>query len=98
MTPSTPLDLLTARQLRILRVLSESGWLYKVAADRLGMPEATVRTTIHRAARRAGMSARTDLAYWLGVQDGYDGSGRDRRPGTALADGGALDQPPGGAA
>lgn len=50
-------------------MLHDNGWLYKRAAEALGMPESTVRTTVHRAVARAGVSDRADLAYWLGVED-----------------------------
>ena len=60
---------LTPGQLRALRILHLSGWLYKEAAARLGVPEATVRTTIHRAVLRAGVSDRAELAYALGAAD-----------------------------
>lgn len=60
---------LTPSQLVALRILHQSGWLYKEAAARLGVPEATVRTTIHRAVLRAGASHRAELAYALGAAD-----------------------------
>lgn len=60
-----PLDRATRRQMHTLRVLRESGWLYKVAAQRLGIPEATVRTRIHHLVRRCDLPNRAEAAYWL---------------------------------
>jgi hypothetical protein len=68
---------LTAGQLRALRVLHQSGWLYKEAAFRLGVPEATVRTTVHRALLRAGATDRAQLAYSMGAADQRRLSRRD---------------------
>lgn len=68
-TAPNPLERLTRGQLRTLRALHESGWLYKAAAAHLGVPEATLRTTVHRAVERAGVEDRSVLAYWLGRYD-----------------------------
>lgn len=68
MTPN-PLHQLTIGQRHTLRVLSGCGWNYSEASARLGVPEATVRSTVSRAIRRARVGARDDLAYWLGRED-----------------------------
>ena len=60
---------LTPGQLRVLRVLHESRWLYKEAAFRLGVPESTVRTSVHRALVRSAVHDRAELAYALGAAD-----------------------------
>src|SRR4051794_16494482 len=72
------LALLTPGQLHTLAVLHESRWLYKEAAYRLGVPESTVRTTVHRSLRRAGMTDRAELAYALGIADALQGRQRAR--------------------
>jgi hypothetical protein len=93
------LERLTPGQAHALRILHQSGWLYKEAAARLGVPEASVRTTIHRAVLRAGASDRAQLAYALGAADqrrstyreSLHTSPRDATlAGTGAADGGAL--------
>lgn len=76
---------LTPGQLRTLRVLHQSGWLYKEAAARLGVPNATVRTTVHRAVLRAGVSDRAQLAYSMGVSDQLRWLRRDDRNGCTRA-------------
>lgn len=65
----SPLHRLTRGQRRVLRVLHECGWRYTIAAERLEMPEASVRTTVSRAIERAGVEDRAALAYWLGHED-----------------------------
>ena len=79
-TGASPLRHLTSSQIRVLRVLHAEGWLYKQAAVRLGMPETTLRTTIHRAVVRAGVSDRAELAYWLGRHDGATEADRLAHP------------------
>ncbi len=60
-----PLDRATRMQMHTLRVLRQSGWLYKDAAKELGVPEATVRTRIHHLLRRCDLPDRAEAAYWL---------------------------------
>lgn len=67
--PDSPLHQLTRGQLRILRALHDAGWRYAIAAERLGMPEGSVRTSVSRAIARAGVEDRAALAYWLGRED-----------------------------
>lgn len=67
--PANPLFRLTRGQRRTLRTLHECGWLYKAAAERLNLPVETVRTTVFRAVRQAGVKDRAELAYWLGRED-----------------------------
>jgi len=64
-----PLHRLTRGQRRMLRVLHECGWRYALAAERLEMPEASVRTSMSRAMERAGVEDGRALAYWLGRED-----------------------------
>jgi Sigma-70, region 4 len=99
---STPADLLlglTPSQLQTLRVLHQSGWLYKEAAFRLGVPESTVRTTVHRALVRARARDRSELAYALGAFDEQVSlreravrarGNRDTLAGTCVEQAGAL--------
>jgi DNA-binding NarL/FixJ family response regulator len=65
-----PLSEATLLQRETLMVLRASGWLYKEAAARLGVPEATVRTRIHQLLRRTRLPDRAEAAYWLGRLDG----------------------------
>lgn len=65
----SPLHQLTRGQRRVLRALHDSGWRYAIAAQRLEMPEASVRTAVSRAIERAGVEDRAALAYWLGRED-----------------------------
>lgn len=37
----------------------------KAAAERLGVPEATVRSRLHAARRRSGLPTLAHLAYWI---------------------------------
>lgn len=89
----SPLDRLTPTQRRVLRALHESGWLYKRASAQLGVPESTLRTTVHRAVARAGVSDRAELAYWLGVDDERGSGSRATLHGTGSVDGGVLGRP-----
>ena len=66
---ANPLHQLTIGQRHALRVLRDCGWNYKEAAERLTVPEATVRSIVHRAVARARVPDRSELAYWLGRED-----------------------------
>lgn len=66
---ASPLLQLTRQQRDTLRILRESGWLYKRAAKRLNVPEATIRTRVHNMLRRTQLPDRAELAYWLAVED-----------------------------
>lgn len=66
---TNPFLRLTRQQRDTFRLLHECGWLYKAAAERRGVPEATIRTTVHRARLRANVGSRSELAYWMGVAD-----------------------------
>ncbi|MFN8624102.1 MAG: hypothetical protein U0869_25450 [Chloroflexota bacterium] len=68
-TAANPIQQLTIGQRHALRVLRQERWNYALAAVRLRVPEATVRSTVSRAVRRAKVDALEDLAYWLGRED-----------------------------
>ena len=65
--------MLTRQQRDTLQVLRECGWLYKHAAQRLAVPESTVRTRVHSMLRRTRLPDRAELAYWLAVEDAKTG-------------------------
>lgn len=67
-----PWHKLTIGQRHVLRTLLQARWNYKTAAERLQVPEATVRTTVHRAIARAKVEDRSDLAYWMGREDEHN--------------------------
>ncbi|MEA2678043.1 MAG: hypothetical protein QOJ81_2184 [Chloroflexota bacterium] len=76
---TSPLAALTLQQLETLRVLRESGWLYKKAAVKLHVPEATVRSRVHQMLKRSGLPDRAELAYWLAASDAQAGKLMDIR-------------------
>lgn len=65
----SPLHQLTRHQRQILRTLHECGWSYTDAAEKMGMPESSVRNAVSRAIIRAKVKDRSALAYWLGRED-----------------------------
>ena len=67
--PSNPLARASEQQLETLRELRRAGWLYKRAAARLGVPEATVRTRIFRLLAATGLPDRAEAAYQLALLD-----------------------------
>lgn len=66
---ANPLHQLTIGQRHTLRALHDAGWNYAKAGERLGVPEATVRSMVSRAARRAKLDTPALLLYWLGRED-----------------------------
>lgn len=76
---TSPLSALTDQQRRTLNILRECGWLYKKAAARLKVPEATVRSRVHMMLRRADLPDRAELAYWMALEDATTGQIRHIR-------------------
>lgn len=75
-----PLHRLTPAQRRMLRVIHECGWNYKLAARRLEVAVPSIRTAVHRAMRDAGVEDRAILGYLLCAEDVHTGRIDPARP------------------